>query len=259
MQVDEIEFTSEKIAETQLLFTDGSSLGNPGPGGWGSVLVLSGGRVMEMGGMAKHTTNNRMELLALIEGLKSMQNESGDITVFTDSKYVHKGATEWAPGWKRRDWMTMAKTPVENRDLWEEALVLLEHRKKVGHVSWTHVPGHSGIAGNERCDEIATGFALAQQKQIEPPELYEGDLADYAVDILNITIAKGAAEKRSASRAHGRAKAYSYLSLVDGKVMRHLTWPECEQRVKGKSGVKFKKTLSREDEERVATTWGVRF
>ena len=244
--------------QAHLLFTDGSSLGNPGPGGWGTVLVLSGGRVMEMGGATVHTTNNRMELFALIEGLKRMQNEPGDITVFTDSKYVHKGATEWAPGWKRRNWVTMAKTPVENRDLWEEALTLLEHRKKVGHVAWTHVPGHSGIAGNERCDEIATGFATSVRTKGELPLLYEGDLADYVVDILNITIALGAREKRSASRAHGRAKAYSYLSLVDGKLMRHLTWGECEQRVKGKSGVKFKKTLSRLDEERVASSWGVR-
>ncbi len=238
--------------EGHLLFTDGSSLGNPGPGGWGTILVLGGERVMEMGGAIKHTTNNRMELLALIEGLKRMKEESGDLTIFTDSKYVHKGATEWSHGWKARDWKTTAKTDVENRDLWEEAILLLDDRKKFGHIKWTHVPGHSGIAGNERCDAIATGFAKGEEV-----ELFEGDLGDYAVDILNIAVDEAVAEKRHSDRAHSRAKAYSYLSLVNGVAMRHMTWAECEKRVKGKSGVKYKKALSPEDEKNILKSWGV--
>lgn len=248
----------KNLLTEHLMFTDGSSLGNPGPGGWGTVLVLLGQRVMELGGGEKRTTNNRMELQALIEGLRRIESESGDLKIFTDSKYVHLGATEWADGWKRRDWKTMAKADVENRDLWEVVLVLLEDRKKFGHISWLRVPGHSGVVGNERCDAIATGFAFAMQANKEIPELFEGDLGDYAVDILNISIDEAALEKRAASKARAKLKAYSYLSLVDGKLMRHLTWPECEQRVKGKSGVKFKKTLSRDDEEHVALTWGVK-
>ncbi len=238
--------------EGHLLFTDGSSLGNPGPGGWGAVLVLSGARVMEMGGNATHTTNNRMELLALIEGLKRMEDESGDLTIFTDSKYVHKGSTEWASGWEHRGWKTMAKTDVENRDLWEQAITLLGDRKKFGHIAWTHVPGHSGIAGNERCDAIATGFAKEEEV-----ELFEGDLGDYAIDILNIAIDEVVAQKRHDDRAHSRAKAYSYLSLVNGIAMRHLTWAECEKRVKGKPGVRYKKAISQEDEESILKSWGV--
>ncbi len=235
-----------------LLFADGSALGNPGPGGWGTVLVLESVRVMEMGGNLPYTTNNRMELFAIISGLRRIEHESGDVMIFTDSKYVHKGATEWAEGWKKRNWKTMAKTEVGNRELWEELLALLAERKKFGLVSWTHVPGHSGILGNERCDEIATAFAKGEQ-----PELYEGDLAEYAIDILNVTVDEAVAVKRSAARAHSRAKAYSYLSLVNGVTMRHQTWAECEMRVKGKPNVKYKKALSPEDESAILRTWGI--
>lgn len=238
--------------ETHLLFTDGSSLGNPGPGGWAAILVLQSGYVVELGAGLTRTTNNRMELTAVIEGLRRVAEESGDLTIFTDSKYVHKGATEWAQGWKRRGWKTMAKTNVENRDLWEDALLLLEDRNKFGHIAWKHVPGHSGMAGNERCDEIATGYA-----KNDPPKLFEGELGDYAVDILNIAVDEKRSEARSVARAHSRAKAYSYLSLVGGVAKRHLTWGECEGRVKGKSGVKYKKTLSSSDESAVLRSWGV--
>ena len=243
--------TGTPLLKGNLLFTDGSSLGNPGPGGWGAVVVLGAGYVAELGGREEHTTNNRMELLAVIEGLRRLKDEWGDLTIFTDSKYVHKGATEWWMGWKKRDWKTMAKEEVSNRDLWEEALQLLDERKKVGTISWTHVPGHSGVAGNERCDEIATGFAKE-----DLPGLFEGSLETYAVDILNISITEGAAEKRSESRAHARTKAYSYLSLVGGVAKRHTSWAACETRVKGKSGVKYKKSVSPEDERTILASWG---
>lgn len=238
--------------EGHLLFTDGSSLGNPGPGGWAAILVLDRERVTELGAGVAHTTNNRMELMGLIEGLRRIEKESGDLTIFTDSKYVHKGATEWAEGWKRRGWKTMAKTDVENRDLWEDALLLLEDRKKFGHITWKHVPGHSGMAGNERCDEIATGFAKE-----DLPGLFDGDLGDYAVDILNISIDEEKSQKRSDDRARSRIKAYSYLSLVGGIAKRHTTWPECEARVMGKPGVKYKKAISHEDEQAILKSWGV--
>ena len=237
--------------DAHMLFTDGSSLGNPGPGGWAAILVLTRGYVIEMGAGEKHTTNNRMELFGVISGLRRIANESGDLIIFTDSKYVHKGATEWADGWRRRGWKTMAKTDVENRDLWEDALLLLEQRKKFGRISWKHVPGHSGMAGNERCDEIATGFAREDM-----PGLYQGDLGDYAIDILNIAIDEEKSQKRSEDRARARMKAYSYLSLVGGIAMRHTIWADCEKRVKGKSGVKYKKALSPDDESAILRSWG---
>ena len=237
--------------EMHLLFTDGSSLGNPGPGGWGTILVLSGGRVLEMGSAAKHTTNNRMELLALIEALQRMSEESGDVTIYIDSSYVMKGATEWSHGWKKRGWKTMAKTDVENRDLWEKLLALLEARGKFGKIVWEHIPGHSGIKGNERADEIATGFAAGSEV-----DLYEGDLGDYAVDILNIAVDQEKRDAHVRKKTNSRAKAYSYLSFVKGVAKRHTTWAECEKRVSGKPGVKYKKTLSPEDENAILRGWG---
>lgn len=235
-----------------LIFTDGSSLGNPGPGGWGAVLVLSGGRVIEMGGGAKTTTNNRMELVALIEGLRRIKGESGDLTIYIDSSYVHKGATVWSRTWTKNKWRTKTKKDVENRDLWEMLLPLLHDREKFGHVAWEHIPGHAGITGNERADEIATGFAAGSAV-----ELFEGDLGDYAVDILNITVDDKKRDAHVRRKSNSRAKAYSYLSLVDGKVVRHGTWAECEKRVKGKPNVRFKKALSPSDESVILRGWGV--
>ncbi len=245
----------KKLLTLHLMFTDGSSLGNPGPGGWGTVLVLLGERVMELGGGEKHTTNNRMELTALIEGLRRIEHESGALKIFTDSKYVHLGATEWADGWRRRGWKTMAKADVENRDLWEVALVLLEDRKKLGHITWLRVPGHAGVVGNERCDAIATEFAYAMQSSKEIPELFEGDLGDYAVDILNISIDEAALEKRKAGKERAKIKAYSYVSLVDGNVIVHKTWAECEARVKGKKA-RFQKVATKEEEIVLVKKWG---
>ena len=232
-----------------LLFADGSSLGNPGPGGYGTVVVLNKKHIVELGGFEKHTTNNRMELTGLIEGLKRLEEESGDLTIFTDSKYAHMGSTQWAEGWKRRNWQTMAKKDVENRDLWEIILPLLEERKKFGHITWKHVPGHSGIAGNERCDVIATSYAKEDE-----PGLFDGVIGDYAIDILNISIDEQALEKRKAGKARAKIKAYSYVSNVDGKVMVHKTWAECEARVKGKKA-KFQKVASKAEEEALVAMW----
>ena len=246
--------------EGHLLFADGSSLGNPGPGGWGTVVVLSKQHVVELGGFEKHTTNNRMELTGLIEGLRRLEEESGDLTIFTDSKYAHMGSTQWAEGWKRRNWQTMAKKDVENRDLWEILLAQLEDREKFGNITWKHVPGHSGIAGNERCDVIATSYARLHadtrgQAKEDEPGLFDGEIGDYAVDILNISIDEEALEKRKAGKERAKIKAYSYVSLVDGKVMVHKTWAECEARVKGKKA-KFQKVASKEEEIALVKKWG---
>ncbi len=237
--------------EGHLLFTDGSSLGNPGPGGWGAILILAGERVIEMGGHEDQTTNNRMELVGLIEGLHRLAQESGDITVYIDSSYVLKGATEWIVGWQKRNWKTIGKTDVSNRDLWEALMPLLEERKKFGHIIWKHIPGHAGIEGNERADEIATGYAANADV-----DLFSGNLGDYAYDIMNIAADDEALRKKAASRTHSRAPAYSYLSLVGGVAKRHITWGDCERRVKGKSGVKYKKTLSESDEAAILRSWG---
>ncbi len=131
------------------LYTDGACSGNPGPGGWGALL-LYGDHRRELSGGETSTTNNRMELQAVIEGVRALKR-SVPLTIYTDSVYVMKGITEWITGWKRNGWKTAAKKPVKNEDLWRELDQVLE-----GHdVRWQWVKGHAGNPGNERADELA--------------------------------------------------------------------------------------------------------
>lgn len=240
-----------RMKENIIIFTDGSSLGNPGPGGWGAI-VTEKETVFELGGREKHTTNNRMELTATIEALDSIKHKPGTVVVHTDSRYVIHGITMWVSDWKKRDWMTKAKKPVENRDLWEKLSHLVDTRETPGKISWKHVGGHVGIAGNERADEIATSYAKGEKLK-----LYHGPFANYEHDVKNTVASGKKVRTRSASRARSRVKAYSYLSLVNGVLKRHSTWEECEKRVKGVRGVKFKKAISKEDEKKICVEWGV--
>ena len=131
------------------LYTDGACRGNPGPGGWGALLKY-GDSERELYGGQRHTTNNRMELLAAIEGLAAVE-ESRAITLSTDSTYVMKGMTEGLPGWKRRGWKTAARKPVANADLWRR----LDEQNGRHAVTWRWIKGHSGHPGNERADALA--------------------------------------------------------------------------------------------------------
>ena len=225
-----------------IIFGDGASKGNPGPGGWGAVVVQDG-RVEELGGRDNRTTNNRMELTAVLEALKLVPRGK-EIMVFTDSKYVISGMTGWIYGWQKNDWQTQAKEPVLNRDIWEELAFAAEGKK----IEWKHVGGHIGVAGNERCDTIAS--YQAEKKTVE---LYRGPLVNYKIDIYNLGSDDGKVVKKSTAGV----KAYSYLSLVDGKLYRDLTWAECEARVKGKRNVKYKKAVSLEDENEIKKSWQV--
>ena len=131
------------------IYTDGACSGNPGPGGWGSVLIFNGHR-RELSGGAADTTNNRMELMAVIGAMQVLKRPCR-VTIYTDSVYVMKGMTEWLPQWKKRNWRTAGKQAVKNVDLWQ----LLENVLVPHTVSWKWVKGHSGIAENERADELA--------------------------------------------------------------------------------------------------------
>jgi ribonuclease HI len=134
-----------------VIYTDGACKGNPGPGGWG-VLLKSGATEKELYGGERLTTNNRMELMAVIQALQALKRPCA-VTLHVDSQYVLKGMTEWLPGWKAKGWRTAAKQPVKNVELWQRLDALLAQG---GHtVDWRWVRGHNGDAGNERADALA--------------------------------------------------------------------------------------------------------
>ncbi len=141
-----------------IIYTDGGCEGNPGPGGWGAV-VRCGANVREISGGELATTNNRMELMAAIEALSTL-SERSVVSLFTDSQYVKNGITQWIRGWKRKGWVTSAKEPVKNVDLWKRLDQLVAQHQ----VTWKWVKGHAGNADNERCDGLA-GREIAKLKQ----------------------------------------------------------------------------------------------
>lgn len=142
-----------------MIYTDGACKGNPGPGGWGAWLK-SGTTEKDLFGGELDTTNNRMELTAVIEGLAALKRPC-EVTLYLDSQYVRQGITKWIRGWKAKGWMTAAKQPVKNADLWKQLDTLVE---EAGHtIEWRWVKGHSGDPGNERADMLANkGVERAQ-------------------------------------------------------------------------------------------------
>jgi ribonuclease HI len=139
------------------IYTDGACRGNPGPGGWGALLT-AGEHVKELSGAEPLTTNNRMELTAVIRALEALKRPSR-LRIFTDSEYVRRGITEWVRSWKARGWKTADRKPVKNQDLWERLDSLT-----AGHqIEWRWVRGHSGIPGNERVDQLANEAIDAMQ------------------------------------------------------------------------------------------------
>ncbi len=222
-----------------IIFTDGSSRGNPGPGGYGAILILKDeNRVYELGGRDPKTTNNRMELLAVIEALKKTENDIEETEVHTDSSYLINGITKWVKNWQKNNWKTKEKKDVLNKDLWRKLLEVTKDKK----IKFKHIAGHAGIAGNERADTIATSFA-----DNNPVKLYRGALENYSKDILNFAKTKTSTSESSKSKS---GKAYSYVSIVSGKIETHKTWEECEKRVFGKNA-KFRKALSPTDEKNI--------
>jgi ribonuclease HI len=237
-----------------VVFCDGAAKGNPGPGGWGVVIATPAGDVIELGAAAPHTTNNKMELTAAIQALTAIGALDGPVAIHTDSTYVIKGISEWIWGWRKRGWKTAEGGDVLNRDLWQALDALVSARGK-GQVSWHYVRGHSGIPGNERVDAIADGLARGQSVT-----LYRGPLAEYPLPIFDLPDDTSVPKRRdtAAGARSTKAAAYSYLSLVDGTAMRHSTWADCERRVKGRSGARFKKALNAADESAILRDWQVK-
>ena len=147
------------------IYTDGACKGNPGPGGWG-VLLKAGATEKELFGGELATTNNRMELMAVIQALMALKRPCA-VTLYLDSQYVLKGITEWLPGWKAKGWRTASKQPVKNSELWRQLDELVAHG---GHtIDWRWVRGHNGDAGNERADALANmGVEVALGQRAAP-------------------------------------------------------------------------------------------
>lgn len=233
-----------------LIYCDGACSGNPGPGGWGAVLRTASGKITELGAAADATTNNRMEITALMESLRHclqfLDSPASEIKIFTDSRYVINGITQWIYGWQKKGWVTMSGEAVVNRELWEALHTVWKRAKSLTKVTLDYVPGHAGIAGNERADEIATAFSKKEERK-----LFVGDEAQYDLRLGLPEIPATIPKKRGAGKAMG------YLSLVEGKAQRHQTWAECEKRVKGKAKALYRKYTSAEEEKQILTAWGV--
>ncbi len=229
--------------EKVIIFTDGAAKGNPGRGGWGAI-IADAIHVSELGGGEAHTTNNRMELSAVLEALTySKKYKKETLSVHTDSQYVINGATKWGSGWQRSGWITRQKKAVLNRDLWQPLLDLVEAFGN--RIEWHYVGGHVGVAGNERADRIADAFARGEKL-----ELYQGARKNYLIDVSDLSFDAETKASRTQTRSRSNQKAYSYISLVDGNIVVHKTWLECETRVKGKMA-RFKKALTLEEEKNI--------
>ncbi len=139
------------------IYTDGACRGNPGPGGWAALLIM-GENQKELNGAEGLTTNNRMELTAVIRALQALKRPV-QARIYTDSEYVRRGITEWVPGWKQRGWRTADKKPVKNQDLWQQ----LDELAARHQLEWRWVKGHSGVPGNERVDHLANAAIDAIQ------------------------------------------------------------------------------------------------
>lgn len=245
-----------------IIFTDGASKGNPGPGGYGAIIIFPEGKVVELGGGEKKTTNNRMELTGAIKALEEIRQRGTltdeRVTVYTDSKYLIGGMTGWIYGWQKNNWQKkkvladgrIEESAVLNQDLWKKLmeLISLNHQNdRPRKIKWNYVGGHVGVAGNERCDEIASAIAKGEKL-----DLYKGPLSKYQVEIMDLEHS----EEKKATK-YNNTKAYSYLSLVNGALNIDKTWAECEKRVKGVKNVKYQKAVSLEQEKEIIKSWGL--
>lgn len=250
------------------IYTDGSSRGNPGPGGWASVVLVgrpqnnaeltrkdteehtipSYIQVVELGGREDNTTNNRMELSAIRAALGYIEerNIEGDIELYTDSSYAMNGLLSWMYGWQKNGWKTATGDPVLNQDIWAELLGLMVRLKQSRDVDIRKVKGHAGDVLNERCDTLATAFADGERVLLFKGE-YENYTKLFGLEVKELKVATSHSRPSTSSKSSSK-KPYSYVSLVNRKIHTDKTWNACEKRVKGKPGAKYKKVFSAEEE-----------
>ncbi len=239
--------------ETYYIFTDGACSNNPGKGGYGAIIYAPNKTVVELGKAFMSTTNNRMEMTAILDSLVCLSEVKDNIHVYTDSMYFINGITKWIFSWKQKSWKTSTGKEVLNKDLWMSVDTILD--KMNSRVSWFYVPGHSDFLPNERVDQIAVSYSKNGDC-----DLYEGSYSSYDVDLFKDIelvesgkyLKKDSSKNSVSKKNRSNKKAFSYISVVDGKLSINKTWSECEALVKGRSGAKFKKSLSYEEELLIA-------
>jgi len=231
-----------------IIFTDGAASGNPGPGGWGAVVVFPSGEVKELGGGSAHATNNQMELMAAVKAIDFIREKTEPVLLYSDSTYVLRGISQWIHAWRRRGWKTADGKDVQNQGLWQD---LDQSVSVLNGVEWKYVRGHVGVPGNERADAIATAFV--KKKWVD---LYEGSLLQYEIPIHDLPPDQPLPAMKDRASAK-KQPAYSYLSNIDGEVMRHANWKSCEARVKGRSKARFKKAATVDAEKSILAEWKI--
>ena len=239
-----------------VVFADGASSGNPGPSGFGAIIATPSGEVRELGRGFPQATNNQMELEGVIDALRYLRETAGPVAIYTDSVYVIRGITQWIWAWRNRNWKTAEGKDVQNVDQWRALFALVVERKSrfqdQGEIQWHWVKGHQGIPGNERVDEIAVSFSKRARV-----ELYQGPLLRYPIALFDLPENTELPERDFAHTQKEKKAAYSYLSFINGVLQRHTTWKECEAKVKGRPGAKFKKAESPEHELKIVEEWGI--
>ena len=248
------------------IYTDGSSRGNPGPGGWGVLIIIKkeknesknwkeSVKIIELGGKNAHTTNNAMELTATLRALEELKERSikGNAAIHSDSAYVLAGIEAWVYAWEKNGWKTKEGADVANQELWKKLLAITYKAKlmREREIKWQKVKGHAGNVANERVDEIATKSALGEHVL-----LFTGSLIDYEkilgydlqIDAKDIPAQEKLVPVMSKKKSKSTKPAYSYVSVVSGKIHADKTWEECKARVIGKKGTKYKKVFSKTEE-----------
>lgn len=220
-----------------LAFTDGASRGNPGSAGWGAVVALER-KVQELGAGKEKGTNNEAEVAAVVAVVSWLQENHPNITsveIHSDSTYAISGATSWVHGWKHRGWKTKEGDPISNKKLWQQWYKLQQVTDF--DITFQKVKGHASVPGNERADTIATEFADG-----ETPDLYSGPREAYTVSLdPNPRYLK---------------KSPLYFSFIDGVVVQHDNWSDCQKRVSGESA-KYKKVRTVAERDELLEEWGV--
>jgi ribonuclease HI len=236
-----------KKREEVIVYTDGACSGNPGPGGWGSIVLMPDDQIVELGEGQQLTTNNQMEMMAALKALEYIRDPKAQIVIYTDSTYLIRGMTQWVWAWQRRGWKTASGESVQNQELWQN-LISVKNFFSLP-LNWKYVRGHTGHPGNERCDKIAVAFSKNDEVN-----LFSGSLKNYSYDIAKLPEDQVLPEMKPKGE---KKVAYSYLSLVDGQLLRHKSWSSCEAKVKGRSGAKFKKSNNADEEKNIAEGWGL--